>query len=104
MSWNSNLKGVGTQSNLISIDAESGEYIYNEDKAEELIEQAKEWSKLSNEDIKQIPFEDLSVWLGNFGIVLSDKTYRDLKIGRLYNNGKSARSFRFPQAVCYHFG
>jgi hypothetical protein len=86
--WNSNLKGVGTQSNLISIDAESGEYIYNEDKAEELIEQAKEWSKLSNEDIKQIPFEDLSAWLGNFGIVLSDKTYRDLKIGRLYNNGK----------------
>ena len=86
--WNSNLKGVGTQSNLISIDAESGEYIYNEDKAEELIEQAKEWSKLSNEDIKQIPFEDLSTWLGNFGIVLSDRTYRDLKIGRLYNNGK----------------
>ena len=86
--WNSNLKGIGTQSNLISIDAKSGEYIYNQDEANKLIDQAKEWGKLTKEEIKEIPFEDLSTWLGNFGIVLSDNTYRDLKAGRLYNNGK----------------
>ena len=100
--WKSNLKGAtegiyteGTGSNLVTIDAETGEYIYNQEEVKRLMAQAKEWFEMSPEERTQIPVEDLAMWLGNFGIVLSDKTYEDLKDGKFYNNGIIAYSSLF---------
>jgi hypothetical protein len=81
--WSSNLKGLATQSNLVYID-ENNVYQFNPEIANRLIEQAEEFS-MKPEDVTN---EDLATWLGNFGIVLNDETYKDLRKGRYFNNGK----------------
>jgi hypothetical protein len=81
--WSSNLKGVATQSNLVYID-EDNVYQFNPKVAESLIEQAQEFA-MKPENVTN---EALATWLGNFGIVLNDETYNDLRKGRYFNNGK----------------
>jgi hypothetical protein len=83
--WNSNLKGVGTQSNLVILN-EDNEYVFNEEVANSLIAQAHEFKK----DPKQVTNDDLANWLGQFGIVLADDTYRDLRKGEFKNRGKKS--------------
>ena len=81
--WSSNLKGVATQSNLVYID-EDNVYQFNPTVAKNLIEQAQDFA-MKPEDVTN---DDLASWLGNFGIVLNDETYNDLRKGRYFNNGK----------------
>jgi hypothetical protein len=83
--WQSNLKGVGTQSNLISLN-ENNEYIFNEDVADSLIQQAQEFKK----DPTKVTNDDLANWLGQFGIVITDDTYTDLRKGDFKNRGKKS--------------
>jgi len=82
--WNSNLKGTFTQSNLVTVNNDK-EYIVNREVANNLINQATEWKNNPND----ISFNDLAIWLGNFGIVVSDETYKDLKNGKFKAKGKS---------------
>ena len=100
--WQSNFKGntsqiytEGLSSNLVTIDPDSGNYIFNEEIATDLKKMALKWEKMSETDRKNIPVEDLAVWLGNFGIVLSDNTYKALKDGKYYNNRKISYSNLF---------
>lgn len=81
--WNSNLKGVATQSNLITVN-EDDEYVFNEVVAKGLKDQAAEWAK----NPAEVTNDELAIWLGNFGIVLTDKTYEDLRKGKFNNNGR----------------
>jgi len=81
--WSSNLKGVATQSNLVYVD-ENNVYQFNRTVANSLIEQAQEFA-MKPENVTN---DDLATWLGNFGIVLNDETYNDLRKGRYFNNGK----------------
>lgn len=88
INWNNNLKGVGTQSNLINLNAE-GEAIFDAAVASNLINQAKEWAtnppSIATEESKKASFNALASWLGNFGIVLTDATYQDLAEGKFKN-------------------
>lgn len=88
INWNNNLKGVGTQSNLINLNAE-GEAIFDATVASNLINQAKEWAtnppSIATEESKKASFNALASWLGNFGIVLTDATYQDLADGKFKN-------------------
>jgi hypothetical protein len=81
--WSSNLKGVATQSNLVYVD-ENDVYQFNRTVADSLIAQAEEFG-MKPEDVTN---EALATWLGNFGIVLNDETYNDLRKGRYFNNGR----------------
>jgi 8-oxo-dGTP diphosphatase len=81
--WASNLKGLSTQSNLVFVD-ENDTYQFNSDVAEVLNQQFEEFK--NNPDA--VTNEDLATWLGNFGIVLSDETYNDLRKGRYNNKGR----------------
>ena len=85
--WESNLKGRGTKSNLIDVSAE-GEYVINKEEADRLISIADSWASSSDDVIENIPFDDIANWLGNLGIVITDKTYKDLKDGMFNNGGK----------------
>lgn len=79
--WQSNLKGLNTQSNLV-ISNDDGDYIFNTEVANTLITQAKEWEK----DSSKVTNAELAAWLGTFGIVLTDETYNELREGN-YRNG-----------------
>jgi len=81
--WNSNLKGVGTQSNLVSIN-ENAEYVFDQTAVDNLLTQAEEWKK----DPSKVTNDDLANWLGQFGIVISNRTYDDLRKGLYNNRGK----------------
>ena len=83
--WQSNLKGVGTQSNLVTLN-EKNEYVYNQDVIDSLIEQAQ----VFKQDPSKVTNEDLANWLGQFGIVITDDTYRDLRKGDFKNKGKKS--------------
>ena len=81
--WSSNLKGTFTQSNLV-VEGPDGNYVFNKEIAKNLIDQAAEWKKNPpSKDAKGI--KELAQWLGNFGIVLSDRTYNDLIAGKFKN-------------------
>lgn len=84
-SWNSNLLKPG--SNLLMVDDE-GEYFFNPEVADDLVTIAAEWKK----DPSMVTDEALAQWLGNFGIVLSDATYKDLRAGKYNNSGRK----KFP--------
>ncbi len=83
--WQSNLKGVGTQSNLVILN-ENNEYVFNEDIVDSLIQQAQ----VFKQDPTKVTNEDLANWLGQFGIVITDDTYRDLRKGDFKNKGKKS--------------
>ena len=83
--WNSNLKGVGTRSNLITIN-EDDEYIFDKTVGNTLIAQAAEFAK----NPEAVTNEELANWLGLFGIVISDKTYEDLRTGKFNNKGRKS--------------
>lgn len=83
--WQSNLKGVGTQSNLVTLN-ENNEYVFNEDVVDSLIQQAQ----VFKQDPTKVTNEDLANWLGQFGIVITDDTYRDLRKGDFKNKGKKS--------------
>jgi hypothetical protein len=89
--WNSNLKGTNTKSNLVIVDEDSN-YVFDQTTVDLLLNQAKEWFNnippIGTEEEIKIAINDLSQWLGNFGIVLSNKTYIDLIKGKLQNKGK----------------
>jgi ADP-ribose pyrophosphatase YjhB (NUDIX family) len=92
--WNSNLKGVATQSNLVAVD-EDDEYVFNKNVGDNLINQAKEWAK----NPAEVTNDELATWLGNFGIVLTDKTYEDLRKGRFNNQGKKSWNALFTHGA-----
>lgn len=79
--WYSNLRSVG--SNLLVLNDE-GEYEYNAEVADDLISLAKSWEQ----DPKAVTDDELAQWLGNFGIVLSENTYKDLRAGKYNNSGR----------------
>ena len=81
--WNSNLKGIATQSNLITVNDED-EYVFNKEVADSLIQTALEWAR----DPNSVTNEELAIWLANFGIIISDQTYDDLRKGKFKNKGR----------------
>jgi hypothetical protein len=81
--WKSNLKGVATQSNLININ-ENDEYVFDKTVVKDLITQANNWKK----NPKEVTNDELANWLGQFGIVISDDTYDDLRKGLYSNKGR----------------
>ncbi len=81
--WQSNLKGLSTQSNLVYID-EDNNYKFNPEVAKVLTEQAEEFAQ----DPASVTNQELATWLGNFGIVLNDETYNDLRKGKYSNKGR----------------
>jgi ADP-ribose pyrophosphatase YjhB (NUDIX family) len=81
--WDSNLRGVERQSNLIAVNA-NGDYVFDKTVARTLINQAAEFAK----DPTKVTNEELAIWLGNFGIVITDQTYDDLREGKFNNQGK----------------
>jgi len=82
-SWSSNLLKPG--SNLILVNDE-GNYIYNQEVVDDLLTIASEWEKSP----KDVTNEELAKWLGNFGIVLSDASYKDLRAGKYNNSGRKS--------------
>jgi 8-oxo-dGTP diphosphatase len=92
--WNSNLKGLGTQSNLVAVN-EDDEYIFNPTVVKALVAEAAEFAK----NPAVVTNDDLANWLGNFGIVLSDKTYEDLRKGKFNNKGKKSWAALFTNSA-----
>jgi 8-oxo-dGTP diphosphatase len=92
--WNSNLKGVATRSNLVIVNDED-EYVFNTEVGNALVAQAKEWAK----NPKDVTNEELANWLGNFGIVLSDGTYNDLRNGKFTNKGRKSWAALFTNSA-----
>jgi hypothetical protein len=92
--WNSNLKGSVSKSNLVEVDA-NDEYVFNQELAKILINQAEEFKK----DPNAVTFDELANWLGQFGIVLTDNTYKDLKEGKYNNNGRKQWSELFTNSA-----
>lgn len=90
--WFSNMRSVG--SNLLMLNEED-EYVYNPEVADDLITLAKSWEQ----DPKAVTDEELAQWLGNFGIVLSDNTYKDLRAGKYNNSGKKPWSTLFTAST-----
>jgi hypothetical protein len=82
--WKSNLRGKG-KSNLINVN-EDGQYIFNPEVVQSIKNQAEEWLKTPPNAIEGP--EMLAKWLGNFGIILSENTYKDLIAGKFNNKGK----------------
>ena len=92
--WNSNLKGVATRSNLVVVN-DKDEYVFNTEVGNALVAQAKEWAK----NPKDVTNEELANWLGNFGIVLSDGTYNDLRNGKFTNKGRKSWAALFTNSA-----
>jgi hypothetical protein len=82
-SWGSNLMKQG--SNLILVN-EEGDYLFNQEVINDLVTTATEWEK----NPKDVTNEELAKWLGNFGITLSDETYKDLRAGKYSNSGRKS--------------
>jgi hypothetical protein len=82
-SWSSNLLKPG--SNLIVVNDE-GDYVYNQEVVDDLRTVAAEWEK----NPKDVTDQELAKWLGNFGIVLSEPTYKDLRAGKYNNSGRKS--------------
>ena len=84
-SWNSNMHNPFGGSNLIAVDP-AGNYIFDAEVADYLYETAKEWEA----DSSTVTNDELANWLGNFGIVLTDETYKDLRDGKYKNQGSKS--------------
>jgi hypothetical protein len=83
--WSSNLKGVDGNSNLITVNADN-EYVFNKDEANRLIDQATEFAMKTAE----VTNDELAIWLANFGIIITDETYQDLRNGKYNNQGRKS--------------
>jgi hypothetical protein len=83
--WNSNLKGAGTKSNLIAVNDEA-EYVFDQTTVDSLLAAAEEFKK----NPSKVTNDELASWLGQFGIVITDTTYEDLRKGRYSNRGKKS--------------
>jgi hypothetical protein len=81
--WNSNLKGAGTKSNLITVNDEA-EYVFEQTAVDAILATAEEFKK----NPSKVTNDELASWLGQFGIVITDTTYEDLRKGRYSNRGK----------------
>jgi hypothetical protein len=81
--WNSNLKGAGTKSNLITVNDEA-EYVFDQTAVDAILATAEEFKK----NPSKVTNDELASWLGQFGIVITDTTYEDLRKGRYSNRGK----------------
>ena len=84
-SWSSNLKGVATRSNLVTVN-EDDEYIFDKNVVKSLDEQFARFAA----DPNAVSNDDMANWLGQFGIVISDETYNDLRAGKYSNQGKKS--------------
>ena len=81
--WQSNLRGVGTSSNIVVVNDED-EYVFDHVVVDRLIAQAEKFA----EDPSVVTNDDIANWLGQLGIVLADDTYDDLRNGLFNNKGK----------------
>jgi hypothetical protein len=81
--WQSNLRGVGTSSNIVVVNDED-EYVFDHVVVDRLITQAEKFA----EDPSVVTNDDIANWLGQLGIVLADDTYDDLRNGLFNNKGK----------------
>jgi hypothetical protein len=92
--WNNNMHNPFGGSNLIVVDP-AGNYLFNAEVADYLYETAKEWEA----DPSTVTNEELANWLGNFGIVLTDETYRDLRDGKYKNQGAKSWNKLFTDSA-----
>lgn len=93
-SWNSNMHNPFGGSNLILVDT-NNDYVFNAEVADDLFTTAQEWEK----DPSQVTNDELANWLGNFGIVLTDETYQDLRNGKYSNNGNKSWNKLFTDSA-----
>jgi len=92
--WNNNMHNPFGGSNLIAVDP-AGNYLFNAEVADYLYEIAKEWEA----DPSKVTNEELANWLGNFGIVLTDETYKDLRDGKYKNQGAKSWNKLFTDSA-----
>jgi hypothetical protein len=81
--WRSNMKGIGTKSNVVTVD-EDNNYVFDEAEVKRLVDQAAEFAA----DPSAVTNNDLANWLGSLGIIITDDTYQDLRDGKFNNKGK----------------
>jgi hypothetical protein len=92
--WNNNMHNPFGGSNLVTTD-ETGTYVFDAEVADYLYETAKEWEA----DPSTVTNEELANWLGNFGIVLTDETYKDLRDGKYKNQGAKSWNKLFTDSA-----
>ena len=92
--WSSNMHNPLGGSNLVMVNEER-EYVFDAEVADYLYETAKEWEQ----NPSQVTNEELANWLGNFGIVLTDDTYKDLRDGKYKNNGAKSWNKLFTDSA-----
>jgi hypothetical protein len=92
--WSSNMHNPLGGSNLVTVDA-NNDYTFNAEVADYLYETAKEWET----NPAQVTNEELANWLGNFGIVLTDDTYQDLRDGKYKNDGAKSWNKLFTDSA-----
>jgi len=99
-SWGSNLKSVLGKSNLLTVNG-NGDYVFDQTVVNDLLKQVEEWKKtplsISKENMEG-SINSLAQWLGNFGIVLSDATYKDIILGKYKNGSKVTWSSLFTNS------
>jgi hypothetical protein len=92
--WSSNMHNPLGGSNLVTVDA-NNDYTFNAEVADYLYETAKEWET----NPAEVTNEELANWLGNFGIVLTDDTYQDLRDGKYKNDGAKSWNKLFTDSA-----
>jgi hypothetical protein len=83
--WASNLKGLGTSSNLVVVN-DDDEYVFDHTVIDTLLKQSEAWTA----DPSKVTNDELANWLGQLGIVIADDTYDDLRKGFYNNSGKKS--------------
>jgi hypothetical protein len=92
--WSSNMHNPLGGSNLVVVN-ENNDYSFDAEVADYLYETAKEWET----NPAEVTNEELANWLGNFGIVLSDDTYKDLRDGKYKNDGAKSWNKLFTDSA-----
>ena len=92
--WSSNMHNPLGGSNLVVVD-ENNDYSFDAEVADYLYETAKEWET----NPAAVTNEELANWLGNFGIVLTDDTYQDLRDGKYKNDGTKSWNKLFTDSA-----
>ena len=81
--WATNLRNPLGGSNIVTQDLDDN-YVFDKDVVDSMITIAEEFKK----DPSSVTNDDLANWLGNFGIMITDATYDDLRAGKYSNQGK----------------
>jgi hypothetical protein len=81
--WATNLRNPLGGSNIVTQDLDDN-YVFDKDVVDSMITIAEEFKK----DPSSVTNDDLANWLGNFGIMITDATYNDLRAGKYSNQGK----------------